>query len=567
MMCKKYPSTKKHLYTIFNEFFLKTGDSAYTNPNKLVTIMNILNYNCKGIKHFCSKRYPSYVLPEDIALLKEAENINIDSLIERWEFSKVLGKALKKYGEVADDDGQDLQKNKSKSDGDAEPADDSEDDDSGFDGDDSDDSDEDCEGAGGSGDEDEDSEKSNKKGKGKKPSNGDLEEDELDDLLDENAGDLNDHHEKLKHIMDKSTTYELPTGKELLEFTDVHDIYEKGCATERTLEEAGHFHQLASYKMCVREAKKVANKIFTQFNMRVQASNLANVQYKNSGMLDPERAALYQVYDDVFMKNAIDPQQQNHAYSIVLDWSGSMDNSIFALMLRIMELTYFAKSAGIEIEVWLYTTGIARLQTAGLTHNVATVGSKFIKVLNTKKHQSMELDQRIKAMWIVANQIQHQNRISGDGAVHIRHFGTGGTNVLEGLILGHYVLSQMDADKKTCFLLSDGDDNERFELLYNAKTKSSLFGHQRACKVYANGIDVEVMYPDARNLRAASSKAVADMYQSIGQRTTGIAWNCNGSSLGYFCEKVIVGQSRGVKALEYDHADNLFVNEIIKNLL
>ena len=537
MTCKKHPNAKKHLFAVFDEFFLKLGDEPYKNPNKLVTITNILNFNCKGFKHSHSKPYPSYVLPEDIDLLKQAEMINLDSLMDRWEFSKVLAKALKKYGEMKEDD-TDLN-SKDQKDGD-KPSTNKED----------------------SGDKEE-SDDSKKPDKGKKPSTGN-DEDELEDMLDDVADELNDHHEKFKHQMDNPTSYELPTGKELLQISEIRDIYEKGCALETTLEAPEHFDQLENYKSSIKEAKKIANKIFTQFNMRVQASNLSNTRYKNSGMLDPERAALYQVYDDVFMKTTIEPQQQNHAYSIVLDWSGSMNSSVYALMLRIMELVYFAKSANVEVEVWLYTTSTSRLNMDGIKNNVALVNSKFIQVLNTKRHQQMELDQRIKALWITANQISG-NKITGTGAARLKHLNTGGTNVLEGLILGHHVLSKMEADKKTCFILSDGDDSGAFDFYYNAKKDAKQYNSVQKCNIYLNGMNVDALYKGIHT-RASASKAISDMYKSIGQNTTGIAWNCAGNNMKFFCDTVIKGVGANSKG-PYIFADNLFINEIIKKLL
>ena len=556
MMCKKYANAKKHLFVIFDHFFLKEGDKHYNNANKLINVVNILNFNCKGFKHGHYKKYPSYVLPEDLDLLRKAENITEPSLLKRDEFAKELAKALKKYGEMDDEGGYDLNKNaKGKAEaGDGEADEDGEkvEGDSGN-----------GEGGSGEGDDTDADEETN----GSKPGNGSepSAEDAVDELLGKNEDKLNDHHKKFDQKMSGDTTYELPTGKELLDFSEVLDIYEAGGELEKAIASSTNLDLADKYKNCQKEAKRVAGQIFTKFNMRRQAMNYANTQYKKSGALDPTRAAMYKVYDDVFMKNAIRPNQTNHAYSIVLDWSGSMSGSAYALILRIMELADFAKMANVEIEVWLYTTANGPFNPKGLHRNVAVAHSKLFKVLNTKKNNPLELETRLKHLWHIAR------RVTGmtpklDSEWIDKRFYMSGTNILEGLILGHYVLSQMDAQKKACFLLTDGDDSGSFSNLYNAsKNDKSMYGKG---KVYVHGMNVEQAYPGLGNVRQCAKAAIADIYREAGQSTIGVAWNTRPDPMEPYCDNVIqcTSSDRAVKD-GYIHAENVFVDEIVKNLL
>lgn len=559
MMCKKYANSKKHLFKVFDHFFLKSDQSVYLQPNKLINIVNILNFNCKGFKHGHYKQYPSYVEAADLKMLQEAELITIDTLIGRNEFAKELAKVLKKYGEMPEDN-QDIGE-RSKGDGEAGDGDESEsteeDDEDGQDGE---------EGDGDGDDSDEDDEEAEPQKKKKKSSKGsEAEEDDVEKMLSDKEDKLNDHHEKFKHQMNKGKTYELPTGRELLEIAEIVDLYEKDGDLDKALLDTKNLTLMEKYKACLKESKKIASRIFTKFNMRVQAQNYANTQYKKSGSLDPERAALYQVYDDVFMKNAIDPNQPNHAYTIMLDWSGSMDYSLYALTLRIMELTYFAKSAGIEIEVWLYTTGY-KVPKSSSPKNIAMMQSKFIKILNTKKNNPTELDQRVKHLWMLAHEIGSSTspKIVGTGADGLRKHGTMGTNILEGLILGHHQLSLMEADVKTCFILSDGGDTSSFDILRDAYTGkiNRSGGH---IKIYVGGIDVDFLYK-GHCTRANATAALADQYLQHGQRTTGVAWNTSPSVMENYCQSIVVASAKTTKEA-YIHADNLFIDEIVKNLL
>jgi hypothetical protein len=561
MTCKKYAGAKKHLFTIFDEFFIKTGDGPYNTQNKLINIVNTLNYNCKGFKHGYYREYPKYVLPEDLELLRQGEMITEPSLMERNEFQKVLAKALKKYGEMPPED-TDLGQGKSGEPGeggeqgdDAELMDDGEESDGGGDGDDNDSDDDDQD------EDDQPKQKGNSSGKNS-------EKDPVEEELAKNSKMLNDHHDKIKQNMNKSSSYELPTGQELMDRSQVVDLYVKGGHVDTAMADVRNAQLAQKYAAVLKEAKRVAGRIVTKFNMRAAAKNYANAQFKKSGSLDPERCALYQVYDDVFIKNAIEDNQQNHAYSIMLDWSGSMDASIYALALRIMELTYFAKATGIEIEVWLYTTTGAVTPKANPPGNVAYCNSKFIKILNTKKCSPVELDQRVKQLWLLAHEIGSTTApkiVGSDAANALRNHGTNGTNILEGIILGHHVLHQMEADVKTCFILSDGGDTYSFDNYWNgSKKRMDRSGH--GGKIYVGGFDVDFLFNYGQT-RTNATAALTDLWLSAGQRTTAIAWNTSGTPMTRYAQTVVEGKSPYTNKADYIHADNIFVDEIVKNLL
>ena len=527
MMCKKYPNSKKQLFVVFDHFFLK-DQTVYNTGNKVIDIVNTLNFNCKGFKHSHFKKYPDYVLDDDLKLLHEAEKINLHSMMDRWEFSKVLADALKKYGELQDED---IELDPSK-----------------------------------------------KSTSSETESEDDLVEDDLVEQIlcaDENL--LNDHHKKIENIMGGQSVCEVPTGQELLDLSTILELYNSDDTSLTDLlnaiEDSTNEVVSSKQKSDFAEAKKIAQRIFTKFNMRVQASNLANTQYKTSGTLDPERAALYQVYDDVFMKTAIEPNQTNHAYSVVLDWSGSMTGSIYPMMLRIIELVYFAEAADVEIDVWLYTTGNNKSPKNKINKNIAYTGSKFIHVLNTKMN-SVELALRKKLFWYLVKNKNPSGRSAIFEADHMAniyfsdHY-LGGTNIVEGLILGHHVLNKMDADKKTCFLLSDGEDTTKYDLKFNPATQKSDIIFSDQPKIYLNGIDVAV-YNSKNTPRQNVTIGIAELYRSIGQRTIGIAWNCTGSGLVPFVDQLITIKSSSQKKIEsgeYQFVDNIFIDEIVKNLL
>lgn len=542
-MCKKYPNGKKHLLAVFNHFFVTDVDeTVYASGNKIVDIVNTLNFNCKGIKHGQIRQYPAYVEQSDIALLRQGELIDLPSFLDRHYFAEVLAKALLKYGEIKEDE------NDAHSSGGTEESDEG-----GEEGED-----------GGIEEEADDGEEEGEEpSSGTKPSssgNSSL----LDDILEREKKKLNDHHSKIK--MDKTTgnsIHELLTGKELVDLFPPVDFSKenRGSVTDVFAWPQNHAGRdlYASHK---KEAKKIGQQIYTRFNQRVQASNFANSKFAKSGTLDSERAALYLVDDDIFVKELITPNVQNHAYAVVLDWSGSMRSSIPALCLRVMELAEFAKLANIEVEVYLYTTCDLDNSTEVAKKrrpNTAFSDSLFIKIINTRESTGLDFDLRMRDFWYLCNTRKLQTIPPGNDS--LRHelgkLGFCGTNILEGLMLGHHALSKMTADKKTCFVLSDGDDCG-FQH-YSAHTYTQL-------AIFVGGADVS-RYDNA-DIRVNSASAVADVYRALGHKTVGIAWNTSTETLEKYCQPVISATDSSANGSDvYNRADNVFISQIVQSLL
>lgn len=507
MMCKKYPNTKEYLFTIFDHFFIKPGDDPYQTESKIVNIVNTLNYNCKGLKHNYRREYPDYVLKEDIAALHQAEMLNEHNMVERYKYSEEIRKLLKKYGEVKNDE-----------------------------------------------EEENESEGKDKKSKSNDADNEDPVEQELED----NEDLLNDHHNKIQHVHGTSTIFEVITGKELLDIFGMIDLSEDHKQFKTTVND----QPLLARKFLEhnRIAKKTAQRIINNFNARKAASDLALTQYKKSGSLDPTRAALYKVYDDVFETIAMSPDEVNHSYVVALDWSGSMGSSIEALMFRIMELIHFAEGTGVELKVFTYAAASTPKRKKKVSRNVATDESIFISVYDSKIHKGVKAIEALKSFWGLVAAL-NQKYCVPEFKVHSgSQLQLGGTNIYESYALGHYFLSQSNASKKTLFALTDGGDGGSFSEWVTANGYSSGRG-----KLYMNGWPIDSGKYDSKT---TASTLLNEMYASAGQKTVAVAWEMDPGRLVDICGHAIEAHSSGeVDETGYIHSENAFITEITKHLI
>jgi hypothetical protein len=511
MMCKKYPGAKQHLFTMFDHFFLNQKDDYYNTGSKVIDIVNTLNFNCKGAKHNHRKKYPDYVEKEDVALLHEAEMLNEHSMIKRWEFSKKVAEMLKKYGEFKDKE-DDVNMSKS-----------------------------------------EDQEGESQEQTPEDDSQEQTPEDEIEEMLKSVAGELNDHHDKFKHEHGTKDIFELATGKELFEVFGLNEITDFAKRVDAAPV------ALRTFTAHNTIAKKNAQRIISEFNMRKAATDLGNTQYKKSGMLDPARAALYQIYDDVFETIAISPDQQSHAYVVSLDWSSSMSGTVQGLMFRIMELIHFAEGTGVELKVFAYTT--AHSCRVKFNSNIATNNSNFLMIYDSNIHKGQLSTNQLKAFWGLVAAVSSGNSYGMPKLRDESKFSLAGTNILESYSLGHYLLSQMKGQKKTLLALTDGGDGYGFDIWYTVATRSSS---NKKGKLYINGWYIK----DDKHIKINSSKMVLGLYESVGQKTIGVAWATTPDILRQSCDRVISTGPGGVRDDSgYIHSENAFVREIVQHLI
>jgi hypothetical protein len=405
----------------------------------------------------------------------------------------------------------------------------------------------------------------------------------IEDAVDQNRKDINDHHSKLKFASGKGAP-RLISHAALMATAAVHDILSDGGGTVRkTAAEAERLLAVVQesvikgraanggWEDTLMKARGTARAIFSAFSARRSAHNLANTQYRRSGRLDATRLAYYEISDDIFENSMISPQQVNHAYVAVLDWSGSMAQSALALTRRVMELTLFAEMADVELEVWLYTTGdhgVGNGRVDPVAWNSTWVDSRMIRVLNTKKDAGLTT-QRLKMLWLTATQgsaAGYMGGYLGGNRSILNHLSMSGTNILEGTILGHGQLAAMRAQRKTLFVLTDGDDASSFNRSVDPTGRVGR-GDNYDCTF--NGVSIQSLTGQSKEtIRDRATRVLTEFYQSqYEHKTVCIEWDCqSGRNRQKFGASNVISVKSGNDS-RYAEVDNVFVRELVEALL
>ena len=110
------------------------------------------------------------------------------------------------------------------------------------------------------------------------------------------------------------------------------------------------------YVKFITQIAPTINMMVNQFNMKKAAVSYNKTQISNSGDLNENKLALYQLKNDIFKKNEIYHEEKNHGMVMMLDWSGSMSGNILSTLKQLIVLMEFCKKVNIPFEVYGFTT-------------------------------------------------------------------------------------------------------------------------------------------------------------------------------------------------------------------
>lgn len=522
-ICLKYPGVKKYLRMRFDIVFIPMWPMP---PVNLVTdTTNALNFNCKALKYGYPRHpYPDVFTADELQQLYDAENCNDEITMDRVRRSMelmqmIIAAAKREDDDVADTpppspktaDPTDLdcdttentelpaEEKNTDSDNDADPI--AKENDKG--------DEETCHDDDGSVDDEVDSNEDNDSHEGDAPgvaetdSNSELIEnaaDDHDESTDESVLDQFDEMFDTANCIDEdaelaamrankadSNIYRLPTPEQLERLCRVYDIMH---LTGRTniapnglpkclVTEKRYQTIVRIFGKHIKTASDVSQQLFRKFAAKANAEKLKHVSYRPTGTLDPTRMTQYQVLDDIFQQIRIQPKQINHGFVVMLDWSGSMQSSLTALIHRVFELTQFAILAKVEMEVWLYTdhemnTSIDiddMLNSCKGFDDIIFNPAKFVHVLSTKKHSSQQISDRLFNLYFAS--VMNEKgwglttefpRLDDEAVRQLREYKEvvelRGTTITEAAIFASGRLEAMRCQKRSLILMTDGDDNQ-----------------------------------------------------------------------------------------------------------
>jgi hypothetical protein len=235
----------------------------------------------------------------------------------------------------------------------------------------------------------------------------------------------------------------------------------------------------------------------------------------------------------------------------MLDFSGSMTDTIMNLFDRALELVLFALQAELEVDIWMYT-GVAPTEhrAAEAIDKASEVGgrslvmnfSEFIHICNTKKMSRMNVMTRMYAAFALISLVSHS------GALIKRNWNTNmtkpmqdlvmfnftmqSTNLQEAVIFAGHQADKMNVQKRQIIILTDGWDDVGYNVVMNPKGLDKSMARLADKKKWPCGftIDGDVIYRGKHIAKASAkwkndlTRLIIDDLKKSGIKITGIGW-------------------------------------------
>ena len=154
---------------------------------------------------------------------------------------------------------------------------------------------------------------------------------------------------------------------------------------------------------------KTVNYLVKEFEMKKSATAYKRSSTDKTGIIDPLKLKNYKFSDDIFKRLSICPDEKNHGFIFLLDWSGSMYDNLSQTIDQLINLIYFAKKINVPFEVYAFTEMNSGRYDVGekkpQPYNYKTgdlVMRSNIRLINLASHKlkKKELDDSMIALWL-----------------------------------------------------------------------------------------------------------------------------------------------------------------------
>ena len=120
---------------------------------------------------------------------------------------------------------------------------------------------------------------------------------------------------------------------------------------------------IAEYEICrddfkayLKEIKKNVNYAVKEFEMKKAAYRYTRAQTAKTGSIDVNRLWSYKTNDDIFARVTQLADAKNHGMMMLIDYSGSMNNTMGQVMDQLLHLVVFCKTVNIPFDVYGFTS-------------------------------------------------------------------------------------------------------------------------------------------------------------------------------------------------------------------
>jgi hypothetical protein len=300
------------------------------------------------------------------------------------------------------------------------------------------------------------------------------------------------------------------------------------------------------FKQYMKDTRKNVNFAIKEFEMRKAAHQWQRATTAKTGSLDVNKVHSYKYNEDIFARVTSLADAKNHGMIMIIDYSGSMCESMPYVLDQLMHLIVFCKAVNIPFEVYAFTTGNPNFVNWHHREDDDVERKAFIESHNTIvnnnikkfKDASLSIDD-LSMPLLVSSNLKKNEYITAMANLHCKIKSStwnsgftsqyeqwGSTPLNAALVVSHHLIKKFKmkhgVEKMNFVCLSDGDTNQMHVIhdhkLTSKRTETNSWGR--------SGLNITI---DGKNIKTSDSSkgATKELLLNIQKR-----YNTN--TLGFF---------------------------------
>ena len=227
------------------------------------------------------------------------------------------------------------------------------------------------------------------------------------------------------------------------------------------------------YDEYIAKVKKASYYAVKEFEMRKAAFQWQRAQTAKSGTLDMNKIHAYKYNEDIFARVTHLADAKNHGMIMLVDLSGSMYDTLYAVIDQIFHLAAFCKMTAIPFDVYGFTTGGQEDQQAFHRDGSVVLERLYMPQLLSSTLKSSDYNQALKELYMKYRAYSScSSSWTGDysetgyfdyNSIDSQYEILGSTPLNTSLMVTHKLIKKFrmkhGIDKMNLIVLSDGDTN------------------------------------------------------------------------------------------------------------
>lgn len=216
----------------------------------------------------------------------------------------------------------------------------------------------------------------------------------------------------------------------------------------------------ADFDTFLNDNDRVVKTMVKEFEMRKAAYRYSRATTSKTGSLDTLKMHSYKYNEDIFARATKLADSKNHGMIMLVDYSGSMQNTIAQIQRQVIVLSMFCRKVNIPFKVYGFTSGSNNKQ---FTTNLQLENLMMFELLTNEMSKS-DFD---KAVYQIYTQSWEMSRSQWSRPAYLSDLEyLGGTPLNEALLVLHKIVPafkrQFSLDKVNLTVLTDGSANNMY---------------------------------------------------------------------------------------------------------